>query len=262
VNCVAGLGQNIGPFEIDCIYQGDSLDLMKKIPPGVIDLIVTDPPFAIDFHAKKLNYNRTGENVMGGYVEIPAEDYATFMHSWLIEAYRILSGSGSLYVFSGWNRLQDVLSGLEKAGFHTINHIIWKYQFGVFTRKKFVTSHYHILFAVKNRRNYTFNKIEHYPEDVWIINREYWKGKRKTPTKLPHDLVKKILLYSSNQDDLVFDPFLGSGTVAVVSKALGRHFLGFEMVEEYYRFASDRISEMDSGHYPELFPSNLNRHLR
>jgi site-specific DNA-methyltransferase (adenine-specific) len=245
VNCVAGLGQNIGPFEIDCIYQGDSLDLMKKIPPGVIDLIVTDPPFAIDFHAKKLNYNRTGENVMGGYVEIPAEDYATFMHSWLIEAYRILSGSGSLYVFSGWNRLQDVLSGLEKAGFHTINHIIWKYQFGVFTRKKFVTSHYHIIFAVKNRRKYTFNKIDHYPEDVWVINREYWRGKRKTPTKLPPDLVKKILLYSSDPDDLVFDPFLGSGTVAIVSQALGRHFLGFEMVEEYYRFASDRISEMD-----------------
>jgi site-specific DNA-methyltransferase (adenine-specific) len=235
----------LGPFEPDRIYLGDALSLMARIPSGVIDLIVTDPPFAIEFRAKKLNYNRAGKNVIDGYVEVPAEDYSSFMGSWLTEAYRILSDTGSLYVFSGWNRLRDVLSGLDDAGFCTINHIIWKYQFGVYTRKKFVTSHYHILFVVKDPQSYTFNKIEHYPEDVWIINREYWKGKRKTPTKLPHELVKKILLYSSNPGDLIFDPFIGSGTVAIVSKELGRHFLGFELAEEYFHFASDRILQMD-----------------
>ena len=77
------------------------------------------------------------------------------------------------------------LKVLTEAGFTTINHLIWKYQFGVFTKKKYVTSHYHILFVVKNPARYTFNKIDHYPEDVWVINREYWKGKKKTPTKLP-----------------------------------------------------------------------------
>ncbi len=96
-----------------------------------------------------------------------------------------------------------------------------KYQFGVFTRKKFVTSHYHIIYVVKNPLSYTFNKVEHYPEDVWSIKREYWKGRQKTPTKLPSELVRKILDFSSNPGDIVLDPFLGSGTVAVVSREMG-----------------------------------------
>ena len=138
-------------------------------------------------------------------------------------------------------RLRDILEGLDTAGFTTINHLIWKYQFGVFTKKKYVTSHYHILFVVKDPKRYTFNKIDHYPEDVWVINREYWKGKKKTPTKLPSEIVKKMLMYSSNAGDLVFDPFLGSGTVAIVSQREGRRFLGFEIVPEYFAFANETL---------------------
>jgi site-specific DNA-methyltransferase (adenine-specific) len=155
------------------------------------------------------------------------------------QAARVLAPSGSMYVFSGWNRLRDILEGLDAAGLTTINHLIWKYQFGVYTTKKYVTSHYHILFAVKDPKKYTFNKIDHYAEDVWVIQREYWKGKKKTPTKLPRELVKKILLYSSSPGDLVFDPFLGSGTVALVARDEGRHFLGFEIVPEYFMFAQE-----------------------
>jgi site-specific DNA-methyltransferase (adenine-specific) len=237
------VSRNLGPFEADRIYQGDALEMMDAIPSGSVDLIVTDPPFAIDFRAQRMNYNRTGGHVLDGYREVLPDDYAAFTRCWMEEAFRVLSGSGSLYVFSGWNRLKDVLCCLDDAGFVTLNHIIWKYQFGVFTRKKFVTSHYHILYAIKNPRRYTFNKVEHYPEDVWVINREYWKGKRKTPTKLPLELVRKILRFSSNPGDLVFDPFLGSGTVAVVSREMKRHFLGFEIVPEYFEFAEQRLRE-------------------
>ena len=158
---------------------------------------------------------------------------------WMAEAARVLPPAGSMYVFSGWNRLRDILEGLDAAGLTTVNHLIWKYQFGVFTKKKYVTSHYHILFVVKDPKRYTFNKLDHYPEDVWTIQREYWKGKMKTPTKLPREIVRKILLYSSNPGDLVLDPFLGSGTVAVVAQQEGRHFLGFEVVPEYCAFANE-----------------------
>ena len=233
--------RRLGNFSIDTIYQGNALELMPGIPDGVIDLIITDPPFAIDFKAQRENYNRTGANVLEGYRDIPEAHYQEFTHRWMTEAARVLTPVGSMYVFSGWNRLHDILEGLDKAGFTTINHLIWKYQFGVFTKKKYVTSHYHILFVVKNPTRYTFNKIDHYPEDVWVINREYWKGKKKTPTKLPLDLIKKILWYSSNDGDLVFDPFLGSGTVAVGAKTEGRRFLGFEIVPEYFTFAHERL---------------------
>jgi len=164
-----------------------------------------------------------------------------------------------MYVFSGWNNLKDILTALDDVGFTTINHIIWKYQFGVVTSKKFVTSHYHCLYVCKNpkkRKFYSFTRFKknsktsdgkslHYQdkEDVWIINREYWTGDKKTPTKLPSELIEKILEYSSQKKDIVFDPFLGSGQVAVVCKKKGRQFLGFEIVKEYYKFAKKRLDK-------------------
>ena len=236
----------IGRFLLDEIYCGDALVLMKDIPAGSIDLIVTDPPFAIDFEAKRSNYNRTQGRVIEGYNEIPREIYYDFTVSWMKEAYRVLKRSGSMYVFSGWTNLKDILNAIDDVGFITINHIIWKYQFGVFTKRRFVTSHYHILFVVKDERSYKFNKMEHYPEDVWVINREYWTGKVKTPTKLPLELVKKILLFSSDEGDIVLDPFMGSGTVAVAAKMLGRHFLGFEIVPEYCELARERVANVQT----------------
>jgi site-specific DNA-methyltransferase (adenine-specific) len=233
--------RRLGVFDPDTLYLGDALALMPKIPDNVVDLIITDPPFAIDFRAQRLNYHRKGSNVLEGYQEIPKNEYGEFTRHWLRESARILAPAGSMYVFSGWNHLRDILDGLDAAGLTTINHLIWKYQFGVFTKNKYVTSHYHVLFVVKDPKRYTFNKIDHYPEDVWVINREYWKGKKKTPTKLPVALVKKIMAYSSNPGDLVFDPFLGSGTVAVVAQQEGRHFLGFEVVPEYFAFAQERL---------------------
>ena len=75
------------------------------------------------------------------------------------EAFRILKDSGSMYVFSGWNNLKDILMALDDVGFTTINHIIWKYQFGVVTAKKFVTSHYHCLYVCKNPKKRKFNSF-------------------------------------------------------------------------------------------------------
>jgi site-specific DNA-methyltransferase (adenine-specific) len=240
--------RRLGPFREDTLYEGDTLTLLPQVPDGSVDLIVTDPPFAIDFKAQRLNYNRIGSNVLEGYREIPEEEYGEFTRQWIAEAARVLSPTGSMYIFSGWNRLRDILAGIDEAGLTTINHLIWKYQFGVFTKKKYVTSHYHILFVVRDPKRYTFNKIDHYPEDVWVINREYWKGRKKTPTKLPSELVQKIISYSSNPGDLVLDPFLGSGTVAVVAQQEGRHFLGFEVVPEYCAFAQAALDLKTTRH--------------
>lgn len=237
----------------------DCIDGMKLIPAKKIDLIVTDPPFAINFKATKQNYNRTASRVMQGYNEIKRQDYYDFTINWMSQAYRILKDSGSMYVFSGWNNLKDILNALDDVGFITVNHLIWKYQFGVVTKTKYVTSHYHCLYVCKNekkRRFYPFSRFSrkqktpdgrsmHYKdkEDVWNINREYWTGDKKTPTKLPAELLRKILLYSSKKGDVVFDPFLGSGQVAMISKEMGRYYLGFEIVARYYDFAKKRLDK-------------------
>ena len=164
-----------------------------------------------------------------------------------------------MYVFSGWNNLKDILRALDDVGFVTINHIIWKYQFGVVTKKKFVTSHYHCLYVCKDdkkRKFFPFSRFKqddksedgrslHYrdKEDVWDIKREYWSGDEKTPTKLPSEIIKKLLEYSSEKKDIVFDPFLGSGQTAVVSKSLNRRYMGFEIVPDYYKFAKKRLDK-------------------
>ena len=241
------------------IYYKDCIIGMKTIPDETIDLVVTDPPFAINFKAKKANYNRTASRVLSGYNEINVEDYYKFTNNWMRQVKRILKKSGSMYVFSGWNNLKDILTALDVNGFTTINHIIWKYQFGVVTAKKFVTSHYHCLFVCKNdkmRKFFPYSRFKknaktsdgkslHYrdKEDVWIIKREYWTGDDKTPTKLPAEIIKKILQYSSEKNDLILDPFLGSGQVAVISKMLGRKYLGFEIIKSYYDFAYKRLEK-------------------
>ena len=246
-------------FSLNKIYNQDCIDGMKDIPDNKIDLVITDPPFAINFKSKKSNYNRIASRVLPGYNEIESKDYYNFTYNWMNQINRVLKKSGSMYVFSGWNNLKDILTALDENGFITINHIIWKYQFGVVTSKKFVTSHYHCLYVCKNnneRKFFPYSRFDknaktsdgkslHYndKEDVWNIKREYWTGDEKTPTKLPAEIIKKILEYSSEEKDVVFDPFLGSGQVAVVSKMLKRKYLGFEIVKEYYNFAKKRLEK-------------------
>ena len=246
-------------FSLNKIYNQDCIDGMKDIPDNKIDLVITDPPFAINFKSKKANYNRNASRVLSGYNEIESKNYYNFTYNWMSQINRILKKSGSMYVFSGWNNLKDILTALDENGFITINHIIWKYQFGVVTSKKFVTSHYHCLYVCKNnneRKFFPYSRFDrnakttdgkslHYndKEDVWNIKREYWTGDEKTPTKLPAEIIKKILEYSSEEKDVVFDPFLGSGQVAVVSKMLKRKYIGFEIVKEYYNFAKKRLEK-------------------
>ena len=250
---------DIGMYDIDSIYNHDCIEGMSGLNGGIADLIVTDPPFAIDFKAKRGNYNRDDSNVLEGYNEISSVDYFGFTKRWMEQAYRVLKDSGSMYVFSGWNNLKDILVSLDDVGFTTVNHIIWKYQFGVFTKRKFVSSHYHCLYVCKNdamRKFFPYSRYGkddtdmnggklHYQdkEDVWVIKREYWRGEKKTPTKLPSEVIRKILLYSSEENDIVLDPFLGSGQVAVVSNGMKRRYIGFEIVKDYHEFANDRLAE-------------------
>lgn len=239
------------------IFCRDCVAGMASLPSESVDLIISDPPFAIEFSAQRTNYNRKGGRVLNGYAEVPAADYADFSRKWLGEARRLLKDTGSAFVFSGWNNLKDILIAADEAGFVTVNHIIWKYQFGVFCRRRFVTSHYHCLFLCVNDKKRKFHPhARHTPgerganggsalyadmEDVWTIKREYWTGDAKTPTKLPAEVLEKIIAYTSDPDDLVFDPFMGSGQVAVISKRMGRAYLGFEIVPEYHNFAQERL---------------------
>lgn len=243
--------------EPDHIYLMDCREGMKGIKPKSVDLVVTDPPYGIGLKGRKANYHRVAERVIDAYTEVPSSSYRQFTFEWMSLATAALKDSGSMFVFSGWNHLLDILQASEGLGLTMVNHIIWKYQFGVVCSRRFVTSHYHCLYFCKNDRKRKFDCSARFSasardtrgrsrrykdlEDVWVINREYWHGDIKTPTKLPRELVSKILMYTSDPGDLVLDPFLGSGQVVWIAQDLECHYLGFEVESRIFEFATKRL---------------------
>jgi len=233
-------------LDLDNIHFEDCIAGMQRLPKECVDLCIADPPFGIDFSGKGSVYNRDQDFVVDSYEEINT-DYAKFTKEWMGALQRIMKPHASAYIFSGWNHLEDVLRGARLAGLTTINHAIWKYQFGVFTKKKYVTSHYHILLVVKNPNKYYFNKMEHYPLDVWDIKRRYKKGEKKNATTLPTEVIKRCIEFSSKPGDLIFDPFMGMATTAIVAKSLWRHYFGYEINTNLTSVIDERINDVSLG---------------
>jgi site-specific DNA-methyltransferase (adenine-specific) len=216
----------------------------KHLADASVDLIITDPPYGINGDRLHQHYNRNEQFVVDGYVEVPAHKYNQFSHDWIAQAERVLRPGGQIYIVSGYTNLYHVLDALRKTSLREINHIIWKYNFGVFTSTKFVSSHYHILYYAKPGGRRTFNLECRFGtaeggddgspnyrdrEDVWIINREYKPGVVKNKNELPTALLLKMLQYTSNEGDLVCDLFMGGFSTAKVAVALNRRFVGFEI---------------------------------
>jgi len=193
-------------------------------------LVFADPPFGIGFSGNLQTYHRIPDAL--SYVEVSEEEYPNFIRTLLDWSYNSLKSSGSMWLLSGWNNLGTVLNAVENAGFHLLNHCIWKYQFGVFTKKKFTTSHYHLLLLVKDPSNYIFNKPEHYAEDVWVIKRPYHHRTETAGNELPDKLVSRCIYTSSNKGDLIVDPVLGSGTTIRACLRMDRRCIGIEVNPE------------------------------
>lgn len=218
---------------------------LEHLADASVDLIITDPPYGIEGDRMHRHYNRDERFVIEGYVEVDRRSYNAFSRAWIAQAERVLRPGGQMYVISGYTNLYDVLDALRATSLREINHIIWKYTFGVYTSRKFVSSHYHILYYAKPGGRRTFNLQARYPldataeeggslnyrdrEDVWIINREYKPGRTKNKNELPKALLQKMIAYSSNEGDLVCDFFLGGGSTAAVAIGMNRRFAGFEI---------------------------------
>jgi site-specific DNA-methyltransferase (adenine-specific) len=243
-------------FELDRVYFEDCISGMARLPSELVDLVIADPPFGIDFDGKSGAYNRVTDYVVEGYREV-TESYDRFTSEWIGQLPRVMQPHASAYVFSGWNNLEAVLRSARENGLTTINHIVWKYQFGVYTRQRFVTSHYHILLLVKDPDKYFFNKHQHYPQDVWRIKRHYRMAQTKNSTRLPLELVSRCIDFSSRPGDLVLDPFMGNATTAVAAKSNWRHFIGFEINPQMKTIVENELSRVVPGQMYTPYASRL-----
>jgi site-specific DNA-methyltransferase (adenine-specific) len=251
-------------------YQGDSVEGARRhVPDASVDLVITDPPYGIGGDRLDRHYNRDEAHVVEGYVEVPEEEYGAFSHAWVAEAARILRPNGSIYIVSGYTNLYHILDALRATDLREVNHIVWRYAFGVHTRQKFVSSHYHVLYCERpgpERRTFNAN-VRFGPEergaeggsldyadreDVWVIDREYKPGRRKNRNELPTQLLVKMMQYSSRPGDLVCDLFMGGFGTARVAVGLGRRFLGFEVSPTIFDAGVRRMRNVGRG---DLLPT-------
>jgi site-specific DNA-methyltransferase (adenine-specific) len=253
-------------YNQDCITGAQQL-----LADNSVDFVLCDPPFGIDGGALDKHYNRTESKVLGGYVEVKARDYATFSAQWIREAARVLKPGAWLCVVSGFSQLHTVLEQLDAPTNHLQcrRHIVWRYAFGVWTTKKFISSHYHVLIYEKKReQDATTNAAsatsalcgsigsigcasadDDDADSVWMINREYQTGTVRNQNQLPTTLVRRLfeigLLRRQRlappllqERMLACDFFLGSFTTARVANQFGINAVGFEVNSEAFDYWS------------------------
>jgi len=255
-------------FNLDCNELMDKWINTEcdKCNNGMFDIVIVDPPFGIDFKANMGQYNRDDQYVIE-YNDIPADKYSDFTKEWMGRVTKVLKETGVLWVVSGWTNVDIIRSWARFNGLHLLNEIIWHFPFGVFHRgKKFISSHYNISLFVKDKKKHYHdpeayfkfkegkgNNKENYEDrqDVWTIKREYVKGKKKTATVLPRDLVYKMIWYTSKQGDMLLDPMMGSGVTLDIGLESGLSVVGIEKDKETFDFAYENLKESFEMSYDE-----------
>jgi DNA modification methylase len=243
------------------LWTGDCIQLLPKIQEPCVDLIFADPPFNIGYEYDV--YEDSQDH----------HDYLAWTKKWLQASLATLKPNGSIWVAIGDEYAADMKICLDSCGLTMRNWVIWHYTFGVNCQKKFNRSHAHLFYYVKNPKQFTFNadpvrvasarmttyadrranpvgklpddtwflrpqeSEEHFSpmSDTWSVSRVCGTFKERTghPCQMPEAVLERVILASSNEGDLVLDPFAGSGTTLAVAKKLNRKYLGIELSADY-----------------------------
>jgi len=251
------------------IYQGNCIEILnEKVNEGSIDLIFADPPYNLSGNGLKWKGNKTGGDwymVNEEWDKMTAPEYMQFTRKWIRACHRALKDNGSIYISCAYHNISEVMIVLKQLNFKINNIITWQKTNAMpnMTKRLFTHSTEFVVWATKGKK-WVFNykelkKIN--PEkqkdgsrkqmrDVWSLplvqGKERLRGKDGRalhPTQKPEEMLKRIIIASSNEGDLVLDPFLGSGTTAVVAEQLKRNWIGIEINKKYVEFAKKRIKD-------------------
>ena len=243
------------------VRVGDCLAEMEKMPAGCVDLAFADPPFNIGYEYDVYQDRRA------------KAEYLAWTEQWMRGVARVLKPTGSFFLAIGDEYAAEMKIRLDALGFTMRNWIVWHYTFGVNCSKKFNRSHAHILYYVADPKRFTFesdrvrvpsartttyadrraNPAGKLPDDTWVLrpqedgdhyaaDSDTWsvsrvcgtfKERTGHPCQIPEGVLERIVKVASNEGDLVFDPFTGSGTTLAVAKRLKRRYLGVELSEDY-----------------------------
>jgi site-specific DNA-methyltransferase (adenine-specific) len=243
------------------VYLADCVELMRLMPPGSIDVIFADPPYRLSTGGVTVRSGRLASVDKGGWDRSLGsfeKDHA-FNVRWLREARRVLKPDGTLWVSGTHHIIFSLGFALQRLEFRVINNIVWSKPNPTpnALHTAFTHSHESLIWASKGRgARHTFNYTlinsanpEGQLSSVWRIPTVPMAEKRQGyhPTQKPLKLLRRALLASSGEGDLVFDPFCGSGTTGVAAKELDRFFVGAEMEAEFCELAARRIGAIERG---------------
>jgi DNA modification methylase len=255
------------------ILTGDCLKHLASQPEASVDLAFADPPFNIGYEYD-VYHDRQDRT-----------EYLAWTERWLQAVRRVLKPAGSCYVAIGDEYAAEMKVRLDALGLTLRNWIVWHYTFGVNCQRKFNRSHAHILYYVMDPKRFIFNAAAvrvpsarqttyadrranptgKLPDDTWVLrpqedarcfpaDSDTWyvarvcgtfKERTDHPCQMPEAVLERIIGVSSHPDDLVLDPFAGSGTTLAVAKRLGRHYLGIELSAEYAERVRQRLARIE-----------------
>ena len=257
------------PDVLNKTLNGDVLKMLEFVPDNFADLIIIDPPYNLTKNFNGFKFNSRSDESFDGYLS-----------TWFPQVCKKLKPNGSLYMCGDWKCTSSLQRAIEKE-LSILNRITWQREKGRGAKSNWKNGMEDIWFAVKNPKDYYFDvesvkmkrkviapyKVDGkpkdwdqsedgnfritYPSNFWDdISIPFWSMPENTdhPTQKPEKLYAKLILASSKPGDIVFDPFLGSGTTSVVAKKLGRNYCGIEMNQEYCLWTEKRLqmAEKDS----------------
>jgi adenine-specific DNA-methyltransferase len=211
---------------VNRIIPGDCVEVMRQLPSGSVDLIVTDPPYLVGYTS------RDGRRIANDQTD-----------EWLVPAatqmYRVLKYNRFCVSFYGWNKVDVFFAAWKAAGFHAVGHLVW------------VKPYHSNSGFVRYSHEEAYLLTKGVPDTPPILLRDVldWQytGNPFRPTQKPVMAILPLIMAFSRLRDIVLDPFCGSGTTAVAAKQLGRRYIGIEIDPTYARQADERVRRADKG---------------
>jgi modification methylase len=254
------------------ILVGDCVAEMAKLPAASVDLIFADPPYNLQLQGElKRPDDSTVDAVDDAWDQFASfSAYDDFTRAWLASCRRVMKPSATLWVIGSYHNIFRVGAVLQDLGFWILNDIVWRKSNPMpnFRGRRFTNAHETMIWAARDPggRGYTFNyeALKAGNDDVqmrsdWFIplctGEERLKGsdgKKLHPTQKPEALLARVILAASQPDDLVLDPFCGTGTTGAVARRLRRRFIGVERESDYAAAAERRIAATEPLPEPSL----------
>lgn len=252
----------LGTLDLNTIHKGDCIELLRQVPDNSVDLIFADPPYNLQLNGELYRPNQTKVDAVNDEWDKfeSKEDYDRFTTAWMKECYRVLKDTGSFWVIGTYHNIFRVGTILQNTGFWILNDVVWVKPNPMpnFKGTRFNNAHETLIWATKSKSSrYTFhyhslkamNDDLQMRSDWWIpicqgTERIKVNGVKAHSTQKPAELLLRIILSTSNPNDIVLDPFSGSGTTSAVAKRLGRQYIAFDREEFYVQVAKDRLDKI------------------